>query len=201
MTPFVQSILLANVIVFLLQGLMPGLIIWFGLWPGGDSVLGALPWNAPWQIVTYSFLHADLWHLAFNMLAVWMFGTQIEHVWGARRLAITYFIAVITGGICHLLVGALFGTGGGPVIGASAGVFGILLVYALLFPRNKIMLLIPPIPLPARVFVGLYAAVELFLGVSNAQQGVAHFAHLGGLIGGWLGYRYGSRWGGRRWRH
>lgn len=201
MTPFVQAILLANVIGFLLQGLMPNLIYWFALWPGTSSgLLGALPWQAPWQLVTYAFLHGDLWHIAFNMLAVWMFGTQIEHVWGTRRLAWTYFIAVIAGGVCHLLVGALFGVGGGPVIGASGGVFGILLVYALLFPNNKIMLLIPPIPLPARVFVGLYAALELFLGVSGSQQGVAHFAHLGGLVGGWIGYRYGSGWGRRRRR-
>jgi membrane associated rhomboid family serine protease len=92
----------------------------------------------------------------------------------------------------------LFGAGGGPVIGASAGVFGILLVYALLFPHSKVMLLIPPIPLPARVFVGLYAALELFLGVTGTQEGVAHFAHLGGLIGGWIGWRYGLRWSVRR---
>lgn len=198
MTPFVQAIILANVIIFLLQGIVPGLVQIFGLWPGGTSGVGVLPWSAPWQIITYSFLHADLFHLGFNMLAIWMFGTQIEHVWRSKRLALTYFLAVITGGLCHLFVGAMFGAGGGPVIGASAGVFGILLVYALLFPRNKIMLLIPPIPMPARVFVGLYALAELYMGVTGTQQGVAHFAHLGGLIGGWIGYRYGSKWD-RRW--
>ena len=198
MTPFVQAIILANVIIYLLEGLVPGLVLNFGLWPGGTSGLAVLPWSAPWQIISYSFLHADLFHLGFNMLAIWMFGTQIEHVWGSRRLAVTYFLSVVIGGICHLLVGALLGAGGGPVIGASAGVFGILLAYALLFPRNKIMLLIPPIPMPARVFVGLYAAAELYMGVSGTQQGVAHFAHLGGLIGGWLGYRYGGRWD-KRW--
>ncbi|MET0509839.1 MAG: rhomboid family intramembrane serine protease [Burkholderiaceae bacterium] len=199
MTPFVQSILLANVIGFLLQGLMPELMASFALWPGrGSGFAGTLPWTAPWQLLTYSFLHADIWHIAFNMLAVWMFGSQIEQVWGTRRLALTYFISVVTGALCHLLVGMLFGAGGGPVIGASAGVFGILLAYALLFPHNKVILLIPPIPLPARVFVGLYAALELFLGVTGTQEGVAHFAHLGGLIGGWIGWRYGLRWSVRR---
>ncbi len=199
MTPFVQAIVLANVIIFLLQGILPNLIPLFALWPGGTSGLAVLPWSAPWQIVSYGFLHADLFHLGFNMLAIWMFGTQIEHVWGTRRLAITYFLSVITGGICHLFVGAMLSSGGSPVIGASAGVFGILLAYALLFPRNKIMLLIPPIPMPARVFVGLYALAELYMGVTGSRQGVAHFAHLGGLIGGWIGYRYGGNWD-RRWR-
>jgi membrane associated rhomboid family serine protease len=201
LTPFVQSLLLANVIGFLLQGLAPGWMALLALWPGAGSGFGGnLPWTAPWQLVTYSFLHGDIWHIAFNMLAVWMFGSQIEQVWGTRRLAWTYFISVITGALSHLIVGAMFGVGGAPVIGASAGVFGILLVYALLFPHNKVMLLIPPIPLPSRVFVALYAAIELFLGVSGSQQGVAHFAHLGGLVGGWVGWRYGARWSLRRRR-
>ena len=111
MTPFVQAIVLANVIIYLLEGLLPGLITIFGLWPGDAAGLGVLPWTEPWQIITYGFLHADLLHLGFNMLAIWMFGTQIEHVWGSRRLAAAYFLSIVTGGVCHLLVGALFGAG------------------------------------------------------------------------------------------
>ena len=196
--PFVQAILLLNVIGFLLQGLSPEFMMRsFALWPGRGGGLSALPWNAPWELITYSFLHGDFMHLAFNMLAMWMFGAQVEQIWGTRRLAWTYFISVVTGALCHVLVGAMFGAGGAPVIGASAGVFGIMLAYALLFPNTKIMLLIPPIPMPARVFVGLYAALSLFMGVTGTQQGVAHFAHLGGLIGGWIGYRYGAGWGKR----
>ena len=195
--PFVQGLLLANVIGFLLQASFPvEMLTWLALWPGGGKGLGALPWDAPWQLLSYSFLHGDFFHIAFNMFAVWMFGSQIERVWGSKRLALTFFSAVITGGIAHLLVGAMIGSDGAPVIGASAGVFGILLAYALVFPHNRVMLLFPPIPLPAPVFVGLYAALELYLGVTGTQAGVAHFAHLGGLIGGWIGYRFGGRWGG-----
>jgi membrane associated rhomboid family serine protease len=98
---------------------------------------------------------------------------------------------VIIGALTQLLVSAAFGSGGAPVIGASAGVFGLLLAYALVFPNRTIMPLFPPIPMPARMFVLLYAVLELVLGVTGTQAGVAHFAHLGGLLGGWLVYRFG----------
>ena len=193
MPPFTQALIIANVIGFLLQLSFDGLMMqWFALWPRDGTGFGALPLGAPWQLVTYSLLHGDMFHLLFNMFALWMFGSSLERVWGAKRMAFTYVTAVIAGAIAQLIVGAALGTGSGPVIGASAGVFGILLAYALVFPHSRIMLLIPPIPLPARVFVALYAALELFLGVTGTQAGVAHFAHLGGLLGGWLGYRYGT---------
>jgi len=199
--PFTQALIIANVLGFLLQmSFGSQMLIWFALWPGGGSGLGALPLAAPWQLVTYSLLHGDIFHILFNMFAVWMFGANLERVWGARRMAFTYVSAVIAGAIAQLIVGAALGLGSGPVIGASAGVFGILLAYALMFPHTRIMLLIPPIPLPARVFVGLYAALELYLGVTGSQSGVAHFAHLGGLLGGWLGYRYGGGMSGYRRR-
>ena len=201
MPPFTRALIIANVIGFLLQMSFPGLMMGlFALWPGAGSGLGALPWTAPWQLVTYSLLHGDMFHILFNMFAVWMFGANLERVWGAKRLAFTYVSGVIAGAIAQLIVGAAIGSGNAPVIGASAGVFGILLAYALVFPHTKIMLLIPPIPLPARVFVALYAALELFLGVTGTQSGVAHFAHLGGLVGGWLGYRYGAGMSGFRRR-
>lgn len=193
MPPFTQALIIANVIGFLLQMSFGGLMMmWFALWPGDGSGLGALPLAAPWQLVTYSLLHGDVFHILFNLFAVWMFGSNLERVWGAKRMAFTYVSAVVAGAIAQLVVGAAMDTGNAPVIGASAGVFGILLAYALVFPHTRIMLLIPPIPLPARVFVGLYAALELYLGVTGTQSGVAHFAHLGGLLGGWLGYRYGG---------
>lgn len=193
MPPFTQALIIANVIGFLLQLSFDGLMMqWFALWPRDGTGFGALPLSAPWQLVTYSLLHGDMFHILFNMFALWMFGSSLERVWGAKRMAFAYVSAVIAGAIAQLVVGAALETGSGPVIGASAGVFGILLAYALVFPHTRIMLLIPPIPLPARVFVALYAALELFLGVTGTQAGVAHFAHLGGLLGGWLGYRYGA---------
>lgn len=199
MPPFTQALIIANAIGFLLQMSFGGLMMqWFALWPRDGTGFGALPLSAPWQLLTYSFLHGDLFHILFNMFAVWMFGSNLERVWGARRMAFTYFAGVVAGAIAQLIVGAALTTSNAPVIGASAGVFGILLAYALVFPHTRIMLLIPPIPLPARVFVALYAALELFLGVTGTQSGVAHFAHLGGLVGGWLGYRYGAGMSG--WR-
>ena len=190
MPPFTQSLIIATVIAFLLQQSFPELmLVWFALWPAGGNGLASLPLTTPWQFVTYSLLHGDLFHIFFNMFAVWMFGANLERVWGTRRVALTWLAAVICGAVAQLVVGGWFGSSGAPVVGASAGVFGILLAYALVFPNHRIMLLIPPIPLPARVFVGLYAALELYLGVTGTQAGVAHFAHLGGLIGGWLGYR------------
>jgi membrane associated rhomboid family serine protease len=192
MPAFTQAVIIANVIVYLLEMQMGGVLFqWFALWPGAGPGLASLPFLTPWQLVTYSFLHGGLAHLAFNMFALWMFGGELERVWGARRLAMAYFASVVSGAVAQLLVSGLFGPGGGPVVGASAGVFGILLAYALVFPNRTIVPLIPPIPMPARVFVLLYAVLELVLGVTGTQVGVAHFAHLGGLLGGWLVYRYG----------
>ncbi len=199
MPPFTQALIIANVIGFLLQMSFGDLmLILFALWPGSGSGIGVLPLTAPWQLVTYSLLHGDMFHILFNMFAVWMFGSAVEQVWGAKRLAFTYFTGVVSGAVAQLLVGAALGASSAPVIGASAGVFGILLAYALVFPHTRIMLLFPPIPMPARVFVTLYAALELYLGVTGRATGVAHFAHLGGLLGGWLGYRFGGRFSGYR---
>jgi membrane associated rhomboid family serine protease len=179
-------------VVYLLEMVMGNALFqWFALWPGAGPGLASLPILTPWQLITYSFLHGGLTHLAFNMLALWMFGGELERVWGARRVAMAYFASVVSGAIAQLMVGGLFGAAGGPVVGASAGVFGILLAYALVFPNRTIVPLIPPIPMPARVFVLLYAVLELVLGVTGTQAGVAHFAHLGGLLGGWLVYKYG----------
>jgi membrane associated rhomboid family serine protease len=203
MPPFTQALIITNVIVYFLemQGGVDGLFRWFALWPGAGRGLASLPILAPWQLVTYSFLHGSVMHLAFNMFALWMFGGDLERVWGPRRLAMAYFASVVTGAIAQLIVGGMFGRSGGPVVGASAGVFGILLAYALVFPNRTIMPLIPPIPMPARVFVALYAVLELVLGVTGTQEGVAHFAHLGGMIGGWWAFRFGRSgpggWGGR----
>jgi membrane associated rhomboid family serine protease len=143
----------------------------------------------PWQLVTYAFLHGSILHLAFNMFALYMFGSAIEQVFGTRRYVVFYFVCVVSAAITQLIV-AMLSSAIYPTIGASGGVFGLLLAYAIYFPRNRVMLLFPPIPMPARVFVLVYAAIELLLGVSGSQPGVAHFAHLGGMIGGYLLLRF-----------
>lgn len=201
MPPFTQALIIVNILGYLLEMMLGGVMLqWFALWPGAG--LGGLPWAAPWQLITYSFLHAGVTHLAFNMFGLWMFGADLERVWGGKRLAIAYFASVLTGGLAQLLVGAVFGAYGGPVVGASGGVFGLLLGYAMVFPNRTVMPLFPPIPMPAKLFAVLYGGLELLLGVTGSQAGVAHFAHLGGMLGGFLALQYfrGRAPFGRRWR-
>jgi membrane associated rhomboid family serine protease len=186
MPPVTLALVVANVAVFLLQTAVPGILIPFALWPlGSGQEGGGGPSFELWQVVTYAFLHGGLLHLGFNMFALYMFGGPIEQVFGGRRYLIYYFVCVVSAAIAQLAVSAMTGTVY-PSIGASGGVFGLLLAYAIYFPRNRIMLLFPPIPMPARVFVLVYAGLELFFGVTGTQEGVAHFAHLGGLVGGFV---------------
>lgn len=198
MPPAIQWLLIANAAVYLLElSAGPGLLDAFALWVDPAAPFAVLA--TPWQFVTYSFLHGSVAHLALNMFGLYMFGSDVERVWGAPRLLLGYFAAVITGALAQVLAAALFGATG-PVIGASGGVFGLMLVFGLMYPHRRVMLLIPPIPMSARTMVFAYAAVELFFGVTGTAAGVAHFAHLGGLVGGWLAYRYGWRLARNRWR-
>lgn len=186
---FTRTLLQINIGAFVLQMVLgQGMFAWFALWPS-DWLAGGSPTLATlWQLVSYSFLHGGLTHLALNMFALWMFGPAVEYRWGARGMAQAYFTSVVTGALAQIVVGAAITHSNAPVVGASAGVFGLLLTFALLFPERRIVLLIPPIPLPARVFVALYAAIELLLGVTGSVNGVAHFAHLGGLAGAGMVY-------------
>lgn len=184
MPPVTQALIVANVAIFLLQMLLPGIVVPFALWPlDAAGASGGQVSFEVWQVVTYAFLHGGLAHIAFNMFALYMFGAPFERVVGGRRFLAYYFVCVVTAAITQLLVMQAMG-GLYPSIGASGGVFGLLLAYAAYFPRNKVFLIFLPIPMPAPIFVVLYAALELFLGVTGTQAGVAHFAHLGGLIGG-----------------
>jgi membrane associated rhomboid family serine protease len=188
--PVTRGIIIANVAVFLLQQVAGNaLLALFALWPAGD------PLFRPWQVLTYSFLHDGLLsqfqiaHIFFNMFALYMFGTPLEMFWGSRRFAFYYVACVLTAAGTELLVQNATEVGG-PVIGASGGVFGLLLAFAWYFPKQRLMLLFPPIPMPAWLFVTLYGGLELVLGVTGAQPGVAHFAHLGGMLGGALAILY-----------
>jgi membrane associated rhomboid family serine protease len=190
MAPVTQTLLIANIAVYLLQGFAePFLISTFALWPfhvRGGVYMGFEAGFAPWQLVTYGFLHGSLMHLLFNMFALYMFGSDIERVFGQRRYAFYYFTCVITAAVAQLLVQMLSDLPPYPTVGASGGVFGLLLAFAMLFPRRMVMLIFPPIPMPAWLFVTLYGALELFLGVTGTHSGVAHFAHLGGMLGGYF---------------
>ena len=189
MPPVTTALIVANVDVYLLQTIAPGIVVPFALWPLAASAGGVGASFGPWQLLTYAFLHGGLVHLAFNMFALYMFGGPIEQVFGPRRYLIYYLVCVFSAAVSQLIVAAMMG-GVYPTVGASGGVFGLLLAYAIYFPHSRVMLLFPPIPMPARVFVIVYAVIELYLGVTGSQAGVAHFAHLGGMIGGFIMLRY-----------
>jgi membrane associated rhomboid family serine protease len=182
-----QAILGLNVIVFLLQSsLGESAIVWFALWPLGPNALyGPEVGFAPWQLVTYSFLHGGFTHIFFNMFAVYMFGSTLEQFLGTRSYVALYFVSVVTAGLTQLGVNELLGSPF-PTLGASGGVFGLLLAFGMFFPHQRLMLIFPPIPMPAWVAVTAYAALELYLGVTGTAAGVAHFAHLGGMLGAFL---------------
>lgn len=189
-----RTLIILNVIAFLIE-LQVGdsVILNFGLWPVGTPPSSSFLGFQPWQIITYSFLHGGWTHIFFNMFALYMFGSQVERVLGVKRYINLYFASVMTAAIAQLVVAALAGGDPYPTIGASGGVFGLLFAYGWFFPRRMIMLIIPPIPMRAWVFVTLYGVLELFLGVTGTQAGVAHFAHLGGMLGAWLVLRFSRR--------
>jgi membrane associated rhomboid family serine protease len=181
--PVTQALILLNVLTFLLDSVSGNLLTeLMALWPLGANFM-------PWQIITYAFLHGNLTHLLFNMFGVYMFGSDLERVWGPRRYLTFYMVSAIAAAIAQLIVSSLTAAAY-PTVGASGAVFGLLLAYAMVFPRRMVVPLFPPIPMRAPIFVALYGGLELFLGVTGTQAGVAHFAHLGGMAGGYLLMRY-----------
>jgi membrane associated rhomboid family serine protease len=184
MPTLVRNLIIANVIVFVLaQWLGDASTLLFALWPLASGQF------MPWQLVTYAFVHGGVAHLAFNMYGLWMFGSDLERLWGARRLALLYGASVLAAAMVQLGTTSWLGSTS-PTVGASGGVFGLLVGFAMAFPQRKIILLLPPIPMPAWVFVTLYGLAELAMGITGTANGVAHFAHLGGLLGGWLVIRF-----------
>jgi membrane associated rhomboid family serine protease len=179
----VIALIAANVAVFVLQKQSTETMeVLFALWPL-QAIDGPSNFHV-WQIVTYSFLHSteNLSHLLFNMFGVWMFGTWIERSEGPWRFLACYFASVVTAALTQLFVPMVFGAAPEPTIGASGGVFGLILACAVMFPTSKVAVYFL-IPMPTWLFALLYAAIELFQGVTGAQSGVAHFAHLGGMVG------------------
>ncbi len=181
MTPVARNLLIACVVMYLLQRFMgPAATDIFGLYPPNRYT----PHFQPWQLVTYAFLHGNFMHLFFNMFALYMFGPEIERLLGPRRFLTYYIVCVIGAAVTQLLALRMVGNPPVPTVGASGGIFGLLLAFGLAFPHRRLMLLFPPIPMPAWLFVTLYGLLELYLGVSGHQSSVAHFAHLGGMVGG-----------------
>ena len=178
--PVTQALLLINVAVFCLQFFLgAGFMRLTALWPIETGLF------MPWQLGSYSFLHGGIGHLFFNMLGLWMFGSELERLWGPKRYLQFYFASVVVAGLTQLLFAWAIGSST-PTVGASGGLFGLLLAFGMLFPNRTIMPLFPPIPMKAKVFVALFGGIELILGVFGSSTGIAHFAHLGGMLGGYL---------------
>ncbi len=197
MGPATLILIAANVAVFALQSVAgDSLMLTFALWPLGRFPVPGLQTEVgfhAWQLFSSAFLHGNFTHLLLNMLALWMFGRDVERVLGTRGYLSLYAAAVLTGSLAQLAVVSMSDGPIYPTVGASGGVFGILLAFGMFFPRRTVVPLFPPIPMPAWVFVLLYALLELANGVMGTVQGVAHFAHLGGMLGAllvlWLGRR------------
>jgi membrane associated rhomboid family serine protease len=200
--PVTAALLVANILVYLLQQVSgDSMLAHFALWPTGMSQQMQLDDGSvvrigfqPWQILTYAFLHGGLTHIVFNLFALWMFGGPVESVLGARRYIFLYLACVIGAACAQLAVIAMFQPDHFyPTVGASGGVFGLLLGFAIFYPQARIALIFIPIPVPAPIFVAGYMIIELFLGVTGSQAGVAHFAHLGGAIVGFVMIQYWRR--------
>lgn len=197
--PVTKALLLANVLIFLLQQVLPDAYqAPLRLWPfalGGD-LLSPSSSFMPWQLITHAFMHGDLLHIAMNMIGLVMFGAELESYWGSRRYLVFYAVCALGAGLCQVAVATLMvsqGAAAYSTLGASGGVFGLLIGYAMLFPDRRIGLLFLPVLLKARTLVIIFAVAQLALGLSGLATGVAHFAHLGGMLFGWLLIRHWRR--------
>ena len=202
--PVIKNLLIINGLFFLAQlpdgsPLSLFLTKWFALWPINNPYdfieypngsMRALGDFYPWQIVTSSFLHGGFFHLLFNMFALWMFGTRLEHAWGSKRFLTFYFVCVVGASLLQLAfsIGASYYT-----VGASGGVYGLLLAFGVMYP-NEVIYLNFLIPLKAKWFVIGLIGISIFSELTGTSQDIAHFAHLGGMIFGFLLLQY---WRGR----
>jgi len=193
--PTIKGLLIANVTVFLLQYL-------FGVYSIGQTTLfeviyryGALfPFNSdyfyPWQLLTYQFMHGDFYHIFFNMIMLWMFGVELEHLWGSRRFFIFYLLSGLGAGLVQLFLAPYIGQVG-PTVGASGSIYGIFLAFAFSFPDRQLMIFPLFIPIKAKYLIIILVAMDFFMGFSDSTN-VAHFAHIGGAVTGWLMMKYGE---------
>jgi membrane associated rhomboid family serine protease len=182
-TTGVKWLLIVNTAVFLLTGLLSpqytGDIMMLALAP-----VAVVKHFAVWQLVTYLFLHGGVWHLVFNMLTLWMFGTPLERDWGTRRFLKYYFVCGIGAGVCDVLLNAAIGNWHTSTIGASGAIYGLLLAYGVCYPE-QIVLMLFLFPLKAKYMVMIYAAIELWMS-TGVNTGVSNIAHLGGMLVGFV---------------
>ncbi len=179
LTPVVKGLLLVNISAYVLTAGWDLRLI-LALFPPGSELFR---WYQP---LSHFFMHGNLTHLLFNMFALFMFGPILEQVWGSRRFIVYYFCCALGAILCQMLVWYTGLAALNPVLGASGAVYGLFVGFAMLFPNHRIMLLIPPIPLPAKYMILVLVLFDLTLGLSGAASGIAHFAHLGGALAGAL---------------
>jgi membrane associated rhomboid family serine protease len=191
LTTAVKWLVIANVGVFVVQLVAGARMRPLGLTPSDVLERGWI-----WQLGTYAFLHGGLFHILFNMLSLWMFGVELERMWGTRFFLKYYAITGIGAAVCTVLVSLLpfsffahmYDV---PTVGASGAIFGLLIAWALYFPHRQIYMYFL-FPVPVRIYVLIFGAIALYSAVSNTQGGVAHVAHLGGLLVGWVYLRSGN---------
>lgn len=169
----------------------------------------ASPFFKPWQILTHMFMHGGFWHIFFNMYSLLMFGSILERSLGPKKFLIFYFVTGLGAAALHTGVewmqARVFIANGAlnayqallmtPTLGASGAIYGVLIGFAMLYPQAQLMLIFPPIPVKAKWLVVIFAVIELFSGINGIQDGVAHFAHLGGMLFGWLLIRWWRKHG------
>ena len=199
--PVTKNLIIINVIIFLASLLNENFMI-------GTFALfyPTSPYFHWWQVITHMFMHGGFWHIFFNMYTLLIFGCVVERYLGTKKFLLFYFICGLGAVALHLGVeylqmqsymnGAALGNATAfqqieaikmtPTVGASGAIYGVLMGYAMLFPESRMTLLFPPVTLSAKWMVVVFAAIELLTGVTGWASGIAHFAHLGGMLIGWL---------------
>ena len=185
-----RNVMIACAVVFVLQH-VPVL----GGWINTLFMLFPPTWPQfwPWQLITYAFLHYDIGHIIFNMLGLFMFGVTLEQLWGPRRYLQLLAASAVMAGVTHVLISLLLHGAAAPLLGISGAVFGLLMAQAMIMPHQPVLFFMV-LPMENRTAVAIFGAIELALGFS--QDGVAHFAHLGGMLGAWLLITWWRRGGG-----
>jgi membrane associated rhomboid family serine protease len=204
--PILKALIIINLGVFFVQYFMLSPITfggvslenlfvkYFALWPFDISkILGFDDFSFyPWQLISYQFMHGGFWHIFMNLFALWMFGSDLENQWGSKKFLYYYLLAGVGAAIVHLIVTPLLGGDLRPTVGASGAVYGVLLAFGMTYPDRPIFMFPLFIPIPAKYFVMIFAGLELFSGFSG-NDGIAHFAHLGGALTGFLLIKFGNK--------